>query len=79
MAGSLWNLRARSRVGTVQRKSLRENALAMFRANKPGRIEFVDALRVVLIVLLVAHHWVESYVVKHPTEILLPDASISRH
>ena len=29
-------------------------------AAKPGRIEFVDALRVVLIALVVAHHSVEA-------------------
>jgi peptidoglycan/LPS O-acetylase OafA/YrhL len=47
-------------------------------AGKPGRIEFVDALRVVLIALVVAHHSVEAYVVGHPSEIPLPDAPIPR-
>lgn len=45
-------------------------------AGKPGRMEFVDALRVVLIALVVAHHSVEPYAVKHPPEIPLPDAPI---
>jgi hypothetical protein len=46
--------------------------------SKPGRIEFVDALRVVLIALVVAHHSIESYVVMHAPEIQLPDAPIPR-
>jgi hypothetical protein len=50
----------------------------MITATRPGRIEFVDALRVVLIALVVAHHSVEAYVVKHPPEIPLPDAPIPR-
>jgi glucans biosynthesis protein C len=55
-----------------------DNDLAMTTASKPGRFEFVDALRVVLIALVVAHHSVEAYVVKHPPEIPLPDAPIPR-
>jgi glucans biosynthesis protein C len=47
-------------------------------AGKPGRVEFVDALRVVLIALVVAHHSVEAYVVGYPPEVPLPDAPIPR-
>jgi glucans biosynthesis protein C len=47
-------------------------------AGRPTRIEFVDALRVILIALVVAHHSVEAYVVRHPPEIPLPDAPIPR-
>lgn len=47
-------------------------------ATKPGRMEFVDALRVVLIALVVAHHSVEAYVVAHPPEVPLPDPPIPR-
>ena len=43
-----------------------------------GRIDFVDALRVTLIMLVVAHHSVEAYVVAHPPEIPLPDPPIPR-
>jgi len=62
----------------AQMKSMRENALAMTEASKPGRIEFIDALRVILIALVVAHHSVEAYVVKRPPEIPLPDQPIPR-
>ena len=41
-------------------------------------MEFVDAVRVVLIALVVAHHSVEAYVVAHPSEIPLPDPPIAR-
>jgi len=41
-------------------------------------MEFVDAVRVVLIALVVAHHSVEAYVVAHPPEIPLPDPPIAR-
>lgn len=58
-------------------KSLREN-LSVAAQSKPGRIDFVDALRVVLIAFVVAHHSVEAYVVAHPPEIPLPDAPIPR-
>jgi len=59
-------------------KSLDENDLATRSATKPGRSEFVDALRVALIALVVAHHSVEAYVAQHPPEIPLPDAPIPR-
>jgi glucans biosynthesis protein C len=59
-------------------KSQRENALAMPPAGKLARIDFVDALRVVLIALVVAHHSVEAYVVQHPPEIPLPGPPIPR-
>ena len=39
---------------------------------------FVDAVRVVLIMLVVAHHSVEAYVVAHPPEVPLPDPPIPR-
>jgi glucans biosynthesis protein C len=38
-----------------------------------GRIAYVDAVRVILILLVVAHHSVEPYVVAHPPEVSLPD------
>jgi glucans biosynthesis protein C len=59
-------------------KSLSDNAVAMPSASKLARIDFVDALRVVLIALVVAHHSVEAYVVVHPSEIPLPDPPIPR-
>ncbi len=59
-------------------KSSDESALAMPTSSKPGRIDFVDALRVVLIALVVAHHSVEAYVTGHPPEIPLPDPPIPR-
>jgi peptidoglycan/LPS O-acetylase OafA/YrhL len=43
-----------------------------------SRLDYVDALRVLLIVLVVAHHSVEAYVVAHPPEIPLPDPPIPR-
>jgi peptidoglycan/LPS O-acetylase OafA/YrhL len=43
-----------------------------------GRLDYVDALRVLLIVLVVAHHALEAYVTQHPPEIPLPDAPIPR-
>jgi len=43
-----------------------------------SRIGYVDALRVVLILLVVAHHSVEAYVTAHPSEIPLPDPPIPR-
>ena len=43
-----------------------------------NRIAYVDALRVVLIMLVVAHHSVEAYVTAHPPEIPLPDSPIAR-
>ena len=59
-------------------KSLGENALAKPSGGWLARIDFVDALRVVLIALVVAHHSVEAYVVEHPQEIPLPDPPIPR-
>ena len=43
-----------------------------------GRIEFVDAVRVILILLVVAHHSVEAYVTAHPPEVPLPDPPLAR-
>jgi glucans biosynthesis protein C len=43
-----------------------------------SRIGYVDALRVVLIILVVAHHSVEAYVTARPPEIPLPDPPIPR-
>lgn len=45
---------------------------------RSNRIASVDALRVVLILLVVAHHSVEAYVTAHPSEIPLPDPPIPR-
>ena len=45
---------------------------------EPGRIGYVDAVRVILILLVVAHHSVESYVTAHPPEIPLPDPPLAR-
>ncbi|MGA7323315.1 MAG: acyltransferase family protein [Rhodomicrobium sp.] len=45
---------------------------------QPDRIAYVDAVRVVLILLVVAHHSVEPYVTAHPPEIPLPDAPFVR-
>jgi len=41
-------------------------------------LAYVDALRVVLIMLVVAHHSVEAYVKAHPPEIPLPDPPLVR-
>src|SRR5208283_825927 len=40
-------------------------------AKKVNRLDYVDAVRVLLIVLVVAHHSVEPYVVPHPPELQL--------
>ncbi len=45
---------------------------------EPGRIGYVDAVRVILILLVVAHHSVEPYVTAHPPEIPLPDPPLAR-
>ena len=63
---------------TMQLKSPGENALAMTGAGKPERMDYVDAVRVFLILLVVAHHSVESYVVAQPPEIPLPDPPLAR-
>jgi glucan biosynthesis protein C len=47
-------------------------------ASKAGRIGYVDAVRVILILLVVAHHAVEAYVTAHPPEIPLPDPPLAR-
>lgn len=62
----------------TQMKSLRENASATTRASKPDRIDYVDAVRVILILLVVAHHSVESYVTAHPPEVPFPDPPLVR-
>ena len=59
-------------------KSLREDALTIAAARKLDRIDYVDAVRVILILLVVAHHSVESYVTAHPPEIPLPDPPLAR-
>ena len=43
-----------------------------------SRLDFADALRVFLITLVIAHHSVESYVTRHPPEMVLPDPPIPR-
>ncbi|SRR5581483_10662571 len=50
----------------------------MTSANKPDRIDYVDAVRVILILLLVAHHSIESYVTGRPPEVPLPDPPLAR-
>jgi peptidoglycan/LPS O-acetylase OafA/YrhL len=47
-------------------------------AHSLGHLAYVDALRVVLIMLVVAHHSVEAYVNAHPPEIPLPDPPLVR-
>jgi len=47
-------------------------------ATKGNRLEYVDAVRVILIVLVVAHHSVEAYVSARPVEFPLPDPPIPR-
>ncbi|RBP11209.1 peptidoglycan/LPS O-acetylase OafA/YrhL [Roseiarcus fermentans] len=42
------------------------------------RLDYVDALRVILILLVIAHHSVEPYVVTHPPEMPLPGPPIPR-
>ncbi|HML08277.1 MAG TPA: acyltransferase [Xanthobacteraceae bacterium] len=57
----------------------REAAASVPRARTdPSRIGYVDAVRVILIMLVVAHHSVESYVTAHPPEIPLPDPPLAR-
>jgi len=58
-------------------KSLREH-LTIAAKSKPNRLEFVDALRLVLMTFVIAHHSAEAYVVARPPEIQLPDAPIPR-
>lgn len=41
-----------------------------------ARVDYVDALRVALILLVVAHHSVEAYVARHVPEIVMPDPPI---
>lgn len=48
------------------------------RTARSSRLDYVDALRVCLIALVVAHHAVEAYVTAHPPEIPLPDPPIPR-
>ncbi len=50
----------------------------MTTAKKLDRIDYVDAVRVILILLVVAHHSVESYVTAHPPEVPLPDPPVVR-
>ncbi len=47
-------------------------------ARSLSHLAYVDALRVVLIMLVVAHHSVEAYVNAHPPEIPLPDPPLVR-
>ncbi len=49
-----------------------------FAAAKTDRLYYVDAVRVILILLVVAHHSVEPYVVPHPPEMPLPGLPIPR-
>jgi peptidoglycan/LPS O-acetylase OafA/YrhL len=65
-------------LGQTEMTSQRENALANTRASKPDRIDYVDAVRVILILLVVAHHSVESYVTASPPEVPLPDPPLVR-
>ena len=58
--------------------ALREDPIAIASAGKPGRMDYVDAVRVILILLVVAHHSVESYVTAHPPEVPLPDPPLVR-
>ncbi len=45
-------------------------------AHPSARLDYVDALRVALILLVVAHHSVEAYVAAHVSEIVMPDPPI---
>ena len=45
---------------------------------KAAQVDYVDALRVVLILLVVAHHSVEAYVARRAPEIVFADAPIPR-
>ena len=45
---------------------------------KTAPLDYVDAVRVLLIILVIAHHSVEPYVSHHPAEWVLPDAPIPR-
>ena len=47
-------------------------------AAKASRLEYVDAVRVLLILLMVAHHATEAYVSGRPVEFPLPDPPIPR-
>jgi peptidoglycan/LPS O-acetylase OafA/YrhL len=55
-----------------------EAAQVRHMAAKDRRLDYVDAVRVVLIVLVVAHHSVEPYVSAHATEMPLPGPPIPR-
>jgi len=45
---------------------------------RQSRIAFADALRVFLIILVIAHHSLEAYATPHPSEVPLPDPPIPR-
>ena len=49
-----------------------------FAAAKANRLEYVDAVRVILILLVVALHSAEAYLSPRPVEFPLPDPPIPR-
>ncbi len=47
-------------------------------ARSAARLDYIDALRVALILLVIAHHSVEAYVARHVSQIVFLDAPIPR-
>src|SRR5271166_3703585 len=75
---SLESADGRRRLGSMRLKPEPDAVRPGFVAAKTSRLEYVDAVRVILILLVVAHHSVEAHVVQHPTEMPLLDPPIPR-
>ena len=58
--------------------SVRARGQSVVGTRSEARVDYVDALRVLLILLVVAHHSVEAYVASHAPEIVFADAPIPR-
>ncbi|HTT39005.1 MAG TPA: acyltransferase family protein, partial [Burkholderiales bacterium] len=58
--------------------SVRATGQSVVGTRSKARVDYVDALRVLLILLVVAHHSVEAYVAPHASQIVFPDAPIPR-
>jgi glucans biosynthesis protein C len=65
-------------LGPKPRQPEAASALGRRATTEQKRLNYVDALRVFLIMLVVAHHSVEAYVTAHPPEIPMPDPPFAR-